>query len=141
MQLVYLEERNADFLNVCERIRKENKHLSVTEIAKLAVYENAESFYIDSMQYLKIIQLMRCSADITNIRCVKKELYNELFRLYWEIKKANPTFSTWKIAKMLNDYPAPRFYMSEITAIKTYYNGLHAVSNRSRILDNFFRIQ
>lgn len=144
MQLVYKPERDKDFYNVCEQIRKENKgYIKIDDIVSKAVVSPAESYYISAKQIREIIQLMRCSKCIEHLSESKQSLYKRILELYMEEKKKNPELSVTQIASLIDEYTAPRFYMSVERAKGLYYKLMneYAVLNRSRFLDKFFRIQ
>lgn len=119
MRRFFLYERNADFFAACEMVRSRDGLYAVRDIAKAAINEPADSFYITTKQYLNIIQRMRCLASIPE--GVVGDMYREIFKRYWEIKKQHPKYSTTKIAQAIDAQTAPRFYMSVSQATKILY--------------------
>jgi len=124
MELFYKPERDKDFYDICERIRKQNKeYQSVEQIASKAVHEEAQSFYLTQKQIVAIIQEMRAGVNKERVRefPVKSELYNEIFSRYWKIKKESPEKCVNQISKIIDEQSAPRFYISEARATSLYY--------------------
>ena len=120
MQKFYKPERDKDFFDVCEAIRKETKdYQSVEDIAVKAILRPANSIFITQKHIACIIQEMRCGTH--SFKGVTKLQNQELFNRYWELKKQNPTFSPNKIAKIIEEQKAPRFYISQKTAKSLYY--------------------
>lgn len=119
MKKFFYEERNAEFLEACERVRKRGRLYRVADIASAAILEPAESFYLTTKQYVNIITRMRCSRTVPPT--VLGELYVEVFSRYWAIKKESPRKSTSEIAREIDLQTAPRFYISEKQAVKLYY--------------------
>jgi hypothetical protein len=143
MELFYSEERNTNFYNICEKIRKDTKeYMSVKDIASMAVRVPAESFFISLHQINIIIMEQRCGK--TPPKGIKGELHKEIFKTYWELKKQNPSLCVNQIAKLIEEMPAPRFYMSNATATSLYYELIksyskkNAISNRNKFYNRVF---
>jgi hypothetical protein len=116
--LFYEEERNADFLQVCETVRKEEgARLTVSAIASKAIYKTARSFYIHQRAYMKIIR-----NDGNNLpkNEVARQLHTEVLERAKEIMEQN-NCTLAQAAKILSEQQAPRFYISEARAISLYY--------------------
>lgn len=122
MELFYRQERDKNFFQVCEKIRKNSKaYVSVAEIAKKAVLEEADEYYITLKQMIVILTCMRCEKNIDTLSEHKRALYKDIFSRYWVLKKKNPTMRTFEIAKMIHNEKAPRFYFSDSRAKSLYY--------------------
>jgi len=145
MELFYSEDRNSNFYKACEKIKKETEgYISVQDMTSKAVETPTESFYICLHQINIIIMEQRCSKPPP--KGIKGELHKEIFRLYWEIKKQNPTLCVNQIAKMIEELPAPRFYMSKATGASLYYklfkiySKKNAISNRNNFYNRVFGV-
>ena len=145
MELFYNEERDTNLFEICEKIRKDSKeYLSVKDITSMAVVSPCDSFFLCTRYIAIIITMQRCEKDIP--KGIKGELYREIFKRYWEIKKQNPTFCVKKIARIIEEQPAPRFYMSRHNAMRIYYrliktnNKKNAVSNRNTFYNRVFGV-
>lgn len=123
MGLYFKKERDRDFFNVCETIRKEsNAYLSISEIASRAVYREAKSFYLSDHEYTRIYYAARLYPRLANCRIeIKNEMYREIRARFLEAKHENPGMKHSKIAEILSSQTAPRFYMSEKSAVALYY--------------------
>lgn len=141
MELYYQQERNADFLGVCERIRKETKgYISVACIARKAVYCEAELFYLPAREIARII---RFKSKIEVSSSAKIELYKEIERRSKEINE-NGKVSCETIARIIEIQKAPRFYITEARAVSLYYellkNKKNAISNSTKFFNRVFGI-
>lgn len=140
MKLVFQPERDNDFFKCCERIRATEYWLPISEIAKKAVYCQAQSFYLSSSEIEKIFSRIRRGIIPTTLRLHKLEMYEEIARRYKELK------NTEKLSLAIDDEPAPRFYISEVTASNIYYRLLkqerekNAIRNSTNFRNNFFRL-
>ena len=112
--LFYREERDADFFYVCESVRAKKKHLSVAEIARLAVLMPAKSFYLHPREYSNIIRSGGIKLPENEI---KRELHIEIFKRYKALAPESISLS----AKIISSQSAPRFYISESRASALYY--------------------
>lgn len=143
MELFNGEERNSEFYKVCEKIKKESKvYMSVKEMTSKAVETPTVSFFICLHQINIIIMEQRCGK--VPPKGIKGELHREIFKRYWELKKQNPCFSVNQIAKIIEEQPAPRFYMSKSTGESLFYklfkiySKKNAISNRNKFYNRVF---
>ena len=144
MELYYQQERNADFFRVCELIRKENKdYVSTSDIAKKAVYKNAEMFYLPANEIADIINRWKRGLEFTVKSTAKQELYKEIIKRHKEID-TDGKMDCVMIAKMIEIQPAPRFYITEARAVSLYYellkNNKNAISNRTKFYNRVFGV-
>jgi len=123
MELYYQKERDKDFFEVCEAIRRESypQYISVDNIAMLAITEKAKSFYLSTKVCAHIINKVR-NGYLTKIKNrIKRKLYFELWRRYIRIKRQNPEFNSMDCARIIAEQEAPQFYISERHATNLYY--------------------
>lgn len=120
MRLFYQEDRDLDFLEKCESIRKEHNHtLSMVEIAKLAAMSPARSFYISKTHCARII---RHPDRFVLRREHSKEMHREIVSRAKAILEENNSLNSYEVAEIILSQPAPRFYISGHHAVKLYYN-------------------
>ena len=123
MALYYQKERDKDFFEICESIRRENypNYVSVENIAKLAIQKEAQSFYLNTDIYARIINKVRCGC-LSKIRNkVKRKLYLEIWKRYIHVKRQNPKYNSMDCARIISEQSAPQFYISEKHAVNLYY--------------------
>lgn len=133
MELFFKSERDKDLFRVYEKIQKETKgYLSVCKIAELAILHEAESYYITKKQILEIIQKLRCNPDY--VPTIKQQLYKDIFKRYWELKKENPCLKTYAIAKLIETEKAPRFYVGVKHATSLFYKLLKCSTSQLQSL-------
>lgn len=118
-ELFYREDRDMDFLNACETIRQESEqHLSVTQIASIAIFKPAKSFYIHPREYSNIVR--RGKNNLPKNK-VSKELHMEVLSRYEYLRDKYSELKDEDLYKMLSEQPAPRFYISQSRGIILYY--------------------
>lgn len=128
MRTAFKQDRDKDFFAVCEQVRKEHgSYISVKDIACKAVKREADGYYLTTKQIINIIHYKRCNPD-KKTRW-KQGLYTDIFQRYWSIKKENPGLTVSKIAKIIDEEKAPRFYMTEKSATNLLY---YLIKNRPR---------
>lgn len=125
-ELFFKTERDTDFFNVCRSILLEDRTLSVTEAACRAVQQPAKSFYLHPREYGCIIRRKGRKLPKNQL---KQELHLEILRQYGEIKKRRSKLDAGRIAKIISERPAPRFYMSESRAASLYYELLRQLQS------------
>jgi hypothetical protein len=123
MEISYKRERDADFLNTCEQIRKEygKNYISMENIARKALYKEAQSFYLNNKAYCKIIRMVRIGVIESIKQRHKKDLYWEIYNRYLKLKRENTGFNIMDCVRVIAEQKAPRFYISEGRAINLYY--------------------
>ena len=123
MELYFQKERDEDFFEVCELIRKEvyPEYISVDNIACIATTKEAKSFYLSIKTYQNIINKVRCGY-LTKIKSrLSRKLYLEIWMRYIKIKRDNPELTSMDCARIIAEQKAPQFYMSEMYAKNLYY--------------------
>lgn len=131
--LCYKDERDYDFFNVCLQVEKElfeklqqapvNRRgymVSPREIFTTAIHRPAKSFYLaDAFQIIKIYKkALRLSAFPDTPRAA---LYADIRKEFTRIKQLHPDYSILQIAEIIQDLPAPRFYISKNWAQMLFY--------------------
>ena len=135
MSLFFQEERDKDFLKACEKIRKEDRFLSATDIAKRAANSPAPSFYLTIKGYSNIINFIKKDKCCTTVKA-KQELYIEIRKRLEDIPNWR-SVSSYELARMIDEQSAPRFYISESRAVKLYYNLLNGIRRNDFYSRNF----
>lgn len=123
MELVHKKERDIDFFNVCESIRKHygKQYVSVTDIAHRAIGMPAQSFYMAPKEYCRIIRKMQSGKVPDGLSPAKKSLYHDIYRIYLHESAACSHENKMSIARKIAEMNAPRFYLSPKRAAKLYY--------------------
>ena len=119
MELYFKEDRDKDFFEVCERIRKQNdEYVSVSDIALQAINQPAKSFYLSDQRYSRIIK-QRENKKTKNL--VKIEMHKDIYEKFNSLSAENTDLCVREILKLLSESPAPRFYLSHSRATELYY--------------------
>jgi hypothetical protein len=120
MELYFKEYRDRDFFKLCETVRKEAaSYLSVSQIARIAVQREAQSFYLSEREYVRIYRKTRLTPECKSR--IKNEMYREIRNRFLKVKRENPGMNHFQIARIVGEQKAPRFYISEESAIQLYY--------------------
>ncbi|MDR2917852.1 MAG: hypothetical protein LBV72_00595 [Tannerella sp.] len=114
----YREDRDKEFLKACKNILKESGEcLSVIELVKKAIHTPASSFFISEREIGKIIREERGNPRSD----AKSEMHHVIKRRHNKMKENFPNSKAEGIAKIIAYQEAPRFYITESTARKLYY--------------------
>jgi hypothetical protein len=117
-ELFYREDRDVDFLNVCEQVRSEGKGLSTSDIVSKAILRPAKSFYLHRREYSTII---RKNGNRLPNNHIKRRMHLDILERYQNLKKNNPNMDASEGSKIIAEQSAPRFYISERRAEDIYY--------------------
>ncbi|MFT3994398.1 MAG: hypothetical protein QM660_08825 [Dysgonomonas sp.] len=119
MELYFKEDRDKDFFEVCERIRKQNdEYVSVSDIALQAIGQPAKSFYLSDQRYSRIIK-QKGNSRTKNL--IKIEMHRDIYEKFNSLSVEYADLNTKGILKLLSESPAPRFYLSHSRATELYY--------------------
>ena len=123
MPLFFKNERDSDFYNVCEDIRRAygGEYISTSDIARLAVRSQAKSFYISYCRCYNIIRLIKNGERLESRSKAKTSLFEEIKRRYLQIKEEKQALKDSDIVCMIIKEEAPRFYITDISAKILYY--------------------
>lgn len=120
MDLYFKQDRDRDFFSICEALRKETEgYVSISRIAREAVRREAPSFYLSEREYVRIYRKARLMPECKSK--IKNEMYREIRNRFLKAKKENPTLNHFRIARIIAEQKAPRFYISGGRAVQLYY--------------------
>jgi hypothetical protein len=117
--MYYSIERDENFFEACNAVRRKNPFQPVWWIARVASKTKAKSFYLHRREYASIIK--NAQKGLLPKNALKKELYLEVWQAAEKLKELNPTITTTKLTEVLHDTEAPRFYLSPRRAADLYY--------------------
>ena len=130
MHLIFRNERDEDFLKVCENIRKEYNpdYISVRDIVKKAIQKEAQSFYLDVTVIENVIyRFLKYGKFSIRHGKVKHDLHREIYLRYLSWQEQTGQKNVAEFARILQMHKAPRFYISERHGINFYYKLLKPV--------------
>ena len=127
--MFFRQERDRDFFDVCEKVRKENNRLSVSEIAKIAVFHPASSFYLTTKELAKIINNIRKGIRKSTFRS-EGLMYDQIEFMMREIP-GHENLPAREVARKIDAENVPRFYLSESRATSIYYECLNKRMKRA----------
>lgn len=132
--LCYKEERDIDFFENCLLVEKElfekvsqlpkNRRgymVSPREIFTAAIHRPAKSFYLaDAYQIIKIYKKSQCLSELPDTP--RAALYADIRNEFARLSQLHPNFTLLQIAEIIQDLPAPRFYISDNWAQMLFYS-------------------
>lgn len=119
MELYFKEDRDKDFFEVCERIRKQyGDYVSVSDIALQAINQPAKSFYLSDQRYSRILR-QRGNKKTKNL--IKIQMHMDIYEKFNSLCIEYADLNTKEILKILAESAAPRFYLSHSRATELYY--------------------
>ena len=131
--LCYKDERDIDFFENCllveEQLKEQVKQLpknrrgymvSPREIFTAAIHRPAKSFYLaDAYQIIKIYKKSLCLSELPDTP--RRTLYVDIRKEFVRLSQLYPGYSLLEIAEIIQDLPAPRFYISDNWAQILFY--------------------
>lgn len=127
MTLIFKDERDREFFNLCLKI-KQGTELTVAEFVPKAIESPASSFFLTYKGYERIIGYKG------EIKGAKAELYKEIKERYSKLNCK----SLREASIELDSQPAPKFYISKQRAITLYYELVKKHNDEVRCRINFY---
>ena len=132
--LCYKDERDKDFFDSCllaekelfEKVKELPKNrrgymVSPREIFTAAIHRPAKSFYLaDAYQIIKIYKKSQRLSELPDTP--RGTLYADIRKEFARLSQLYPDYSLLQIAEIIQDLPAPRFYISENWAQMLFYS-------------------
>lgn len=138
---IYKIQMFTDFFEQCMSVEKElyknmdncccNRRgyvISPETIYTKAILRPAKSFYYaDGEQILRAIRNYKCNSENKGAPMMLRR--KELVRIFNKLKSENPNLKSIEIATIIDDMPAPRFYIS-VSYAKTIFYKMYEQNNR-----------
>ena len=122
MEHQFKDERDKDFFNTCEFVRREYhpEYISVEDIVMLSINKSTKSFYLNATSCAHIINYVRLGR-LYKLKKITRKLYFEIWKRYIHLKRENPHFNLMDCARVIAEQEAPQFYISEGHGVNLYY--------------------
>lgn len=105
------EERNNDLMRVYHELIKNAKEVNLSKIYEQIVNMPSRRFWISEERAAIVLSAMMKGDNLKGMRPTKREMFQELYRRALAIKKKQPNIKPFRLALMVVNQPAPKFYM------------------------------
>ena len=119
--LDFTEERNSELIRVFREKLASANYIIMPDIFEQVANSPCKSFWVSEERAAIVISAMLSGKRLPNMRENKREMFNEIFRRFIELKKEYPDKSVYELSIKVVHQPAPRFYMTPRTVGELIY--------------------
>ena len=106
------QERNLDLLHACRQEMALATHIHMRDIYRRAAERPARRFWVSEERAAIVIGRMLRGDSLQEMRPLKREMFQEIFRRAKEILNRHPGFNISHVALLVVHQPAPKFYLT-----------------------------
>lgn len=117
----YTQERDEDMRRVYSHIVNQCEHIDLQEVFKKLVNMPSKRFWVTPDRAAIVIHSMMRGGALGNMRPMKKEMFQELYRIVMGLKEKYPKASMQELCSMAVLMPAPKFYLTVGSAIVIWH--------------------
>lgn len=112
----YEQERNLELFRCYKELLYQSKHIRRKEIFVKLVNMPCSRFWVSEFRAAIILSEMFKGKPLSCVRRDSRDMYQEIFRRASIIRKEHPNMEYFMLAFNVVNQPAPRFYITPLTA-------------------------
>jgi hypothetical protein len=117
----YTKERDEDMRRAYSLIVGECDRVDLRDVFHRLVNMPSKRFWVTPDRAAIVIHSMMRGDTLQNMRPMKREMFQELYRIVMELKEKYPTASMPELCSMAVLSPAPKFYLTVGSAIVIWH--------------------
>ena len=114
--LEYTEERLNALMLEYDRYIASCPYIRMSEVFDHIVNQPCHRFWVSDRRAAVVVARMSKGASLKNMRPSKREMFQEIFQRVCQLRKINPSLSLFQLVAEVIYQPAPKFYLSAISA-------------------------
>lgn len=119
--LDFTRERNNDLLRVYYKTLASASVIVMPVIFELVAQSPASRFWVSEERAAIVISAMEAGKPLQRMRDNKREMFEEIYRRYLDLRKQFPDKSVYELAAKIVYQPAPKFYLTPRTVGEFIY--------------------
>lgn len=112
----YEDQRNEDLMRAYRQEIDDAEHIRVANIFASVVERPSERFWVSEERAFIVISYMSKGDTLDNMRPLKREMYQEIYRRYMLLREKFPDKTMRQLVSMIVNQPAPKFYIEPASA-------------------------
>lgn len=108
----YAEERINDLLRAYDEYISSCEYIRMPEVYSTIVNMASRRFWVSDIRATKVVYAMMRGAKLSGMRPLKREMFEEIFRRVFELRKKEPDLSVKDCCGIVVSQPAPKFYLT-----------------------------
>lgn len=115
----YEDLRNRDLMRAYHSLTKSDKSIRLSDVYKKVVNMPSERFWVSEERAAIVVSAMDAGKPLIEVNVsapARVEMFEEIYRRYCEIHKAQPDRAIYDIVCEVISGPAPKFYLTPSSA-------------------------
>ena len=115
----YEDLRNRDLMRAYHSLLKSDKNIRLSDVYNKVVNMQSERFWVSEERAAIVVSAMLAGRPLIEVNVsapARVEMFQEIYRRFCEIKKAQPERSIYDIVTEVVISPAPKFYLTPSSA-------------------------
>lgn len=112
----YEQERNADLMRAYREAIGECSHIRLSDMMRRVVNKPSRRFWVSEERAAIVMSNMARGDTLDNMRPLKREMYQEIYRRVMERKAERPDDSLYQLTFDVVRQPAPKFFLTPASA-------------------------
>lgn len=108
----YEAERDDNLMECYHELLRRAEFVRMPEIYSQVVDMPAKRFWVSEERAAIVVSAMMRGEKLDNMRPLKREMYNEIYRRAMEIRGENPELPISRLVAQVVEQPAPKFYIT-----------------------------
>lgn len=108
----YEDQRNDDIMNAYHELVTNADFICMPDIYRKVVDMPSKRFWVSEERAAIVISAMMRGESLDNMRPLKREMYNEIYRRVMRLKEDNPNMPVSQLVATVVEQPAPKFYLT-----------------------------
>ena len=106
------QQRNDDLMTVYHETIVNADFVRMPDIYEKVANSPSQRFWVSEERAAIVVCAMLRGDKLTNMRPLKREMYNEIFSRVMKLRKQNPATPISKLVAIVVEQPAPKFYIT-----------------------------
>ena len=111
----FTRQRNADIMRVFRQKLVEADFIRMDDICRQVAESPSSRFWVSERRAAIVISAMESGRTIPCMTESKREMFAEIFRRYQALRSLHPDMTILKLATVIVNQPAPKFYFTPRT--------------------------
>lgn len=108
----YEAERDDNLMECYHELLRRAQFVRMPEIYSQVVDMPAKRFWVSEERAAIVVSAMMRGERLDNMRPLKQEMYNEIYRRVMEIREQHPELPISRLVAQVVEQPAPKFYIT-----------------------------
>ena len=120
--LEFTDDRNDELMKAFRDTIVSHSFIDIAVVSEEVVNRPCSRFWVSEERAMVVVAaLMKGKPVLDDMRPTKREMFEEIYRRFLELRKQRPRASMFELVFAVVNSPAPKFYMTPRSAMETIY--------------------